>query len=219
MIRVTPAPEPEYFDARVRQQGLRALAELVGEVPDQKRRGRPRKIVAVRREDLKSYQFPPIWTEALDSLCEAYHRICAYTGLYIERVTGSPTVDHMVPKTRDWKLAYEWSNYRLACALMNARKGEYTDVLDPFEVGDDWFGLEFVAYQVVVRDGLDAGNRRRVQATIERLQLRDEECCKARGAYVEAYLSGEMPLGRLEQRAPFIARELRRQGRLREDDI
>src|SRR5688572_19679174 len=123
MIRVTPAPEPEHFDARVRQPGLRALAELVGEVPEKRRPGRPRVIRASRREDLKSEHFPKCWTEVLDDLCQAYDRICAYVGLYIEQVTGSPTVDHMVAKTKNWTLAYEWSNYRLACALMNTRKG------------------------------------------------------------------------------------------------
>jgi hypothetical protein len=159
-----------------------------------------------------------MWRECLDDLCNAYDRICAYMGLFIEPVTGSPTVDHMVARTHDWRLAYEWSNYRLACALMNARKGECTGVLDPFEVEDEWFGLEFVGNQVVIRGGLDEATRQRVQVTIERLGLNSEECCKARGAYVEAYLSGEIPLPRLKRRAPFIARELRRQARLREGD-
>src|SRR5687767_14386225 len=94
VIRVEPAPEPARFNATVRQPGLSAIAELVGEPPLVRRRGRRRARVAERREDLKGEDFPPFWTEALNDLCEAYRRLCAYTSLYIERVTGARSVDH-----------------------------------------------------------------------------------------------------------------------------
>ena len=42
MIPVTLAPEPPAFDKKVRQPGLRAIAELAGEQPDLPRTaGRP----------------------------------------------------------------------------------------------------------------------------------------------------------------------------------
>jgi 5-methylcytosine-specific restriction endonuclease McrA len=218
VIRVQLAPEPPDFDARVRQPGLRAIAELVGEPPAKKRRGRPRVPVAARREDLKGEDFPPYWTEALDDLSEAYHRICAYICHYIEPVTGARSVDHMVPKSVAWDRVYEWDNYRLACALMNARKSEAMTVLDPFEVEDGWFELELVAFQVGPRRGLPPEIEARIDDTIRRLGLNDRECRAARGEYVEAYLCGDIRLEHLERRAPFIARELRRQGRLRAEE-
>jgi hypothetical protein len=218
LIRVKPAPEPASFDAKVRRPGMSAIAELVGEPPLIRRRGRRRTKVAERREDLKGEHFPPLWTEALDDLCEAYRRLCAYTSLYIHRVTGARSVDHMIPKSQAWDRAYEWSNYRLACTLMNARKNDAQTVLDPFEIEDDWFGLEFVAYQLVVREGLAPEIEGRIEDTIRRMGLNDEECRKAREEYVEAYLSRGIELDQLERWAPFIARELRRQGLLRAGD-
>jgi hypothetical protein len=121
----------------------------------------------------------------------------------------------MIPKSTAWDRVYEWSNYRLACALMNSRKNDAQTVLDPFEVENDWFGLELVAYQVVAREGLAPETEGRIEATIQRMGLNDEECRKAREEYAEAYLSGTIRLEYLERRAPFVARELRRQGKLR----
>jgi hypothetical protein len=39
MIPVEPAPEPPDFDKKVRQPGLSAIAEMVGEPPTIQRRG------------------------------------------------------------------------------------------------------------------------------------------------------------------------------------
>ena len=129
---------------------------------------------------------------------------------YIERVTGAASVDHMLPKSLDWREVYKWHNYRLACALMNSRKNDYRDVLDPFEVQDGWFRLELVGYQVVPDPQLPPDIRDKVQATIERLQLNDYECLKLREEYAAALHRGDISLGHLRQRAPFLARELAR---------
>ncbi len=218
MIRVTPVPEPANFDARVRQPGLRAIAELVGEPPAAGRRGPRRARVAERREELRPKDFPAYWTEALDDLLVAYRRLCAYLALYIEPGTGDASVDHFVPKSSAWHLVYEWSNYRLACGLMNSRKGTDGELLDPFEIADDWFGLDLVGLQVTAREELDAATACRVNATIDRLRLNDEECRGAREAYLTAYHSGVIRLTYLERRAPFVASELRRQGLLLSGD-
>ena len=50
----------------------------------------------------------------------------------------------MVARSMRWDQVYEWRNYRLACSLMNARKGAVASVLDPFEIEDGWFAIEFV---------------------------------------------------------------------------
>lgn len=218
MIPVDPAPEPAGFDRRVRQRGLSALAELVGESPPESRRG-PRRIkIAESRDTLRSADYPAFWVEMLDELAHAYNRVCAYSAFHIHPVTGSPTVDHFVPKTADWRLAYEWSNYRLACGVMNARKSDSSVVLDPFEIEDGWFEMEFVAFQVVPGSKLDPGIRLKVHATIRQLGLSDPLLCTVREAYVAEYLAGLIPLQRLESHAPFVARELRRQGLLLPED-
>jgi hypothetical protein len=218
MIRVHPAPEPADFDEKVRQPGLSAMAELVGEEPLRKRPGPRRKKLAERREDIPSEAFPPYWTHALDNLLDAYQRICAYVCIHIEKVTGAASVDHLIPKSRAWDHVYEWSNYRIACSLMNTRKGVTSEVLDPFEVQDGWLALELVGFQVVLGESLDASIRERVVATIETLNLNDRECCGLREEYASEYQAGHISLDYLRRRAPFVARELQRQGRLNERD-
>ena len=218
MIPVTPTPEPPDFDRKVRQPGLSAIAELVGEPARLRRPGRRRSKVADRREDIRSESFPAFWRESLDDMMRAYDQICAYMAVYIEKVTGAATVDHMIPRSVEWSQVYEWNNYRLACSLMNSRKNDAIFVLDPFQVKSGWFELEFVSFQVKSATTLSALIRNRVEKTIARLRLNDRECQDLRRCYVIEYETKQISLAHLTRRAPFIAIELRRQGRLREGD-
>lgn len=219
MIPVTPADEPDGFDADVRQPGLRAIAELVGEKPP-RRGGRRFKKVADSREEIPADAYPAYWRESIDDLLLSYQRLCAYLCLYIPRGTGAPSVDHMVAKSTRWDRVYEWDNYRLACSLMNSRKGAVPDVLDPFEVRDGWFALELTGFQVVPGPGVEGDDTLtgKVESTIEELGLRDQECCDARAEYAEDYWAAHVDIDYLERHAPFVAAELRRQGRLLEGD-
>jgi hypothetical protein len=189
VIHVEPQPEPPDFDARVRQPGLQALAEGRDPLPD-------------------------YWRRCLDDLCRSYGRICAYLCVWIHAGTGARSVDHFVPKSRRPDLSYEWANYRLACLTMNSRKGEAEDVLDPFEVQDGWFVLEFTFLQVMPHPDLDTQTKVRVLTTIARLKLNDHECRGAREEYYELFRGGQLPLDLLERWSPLVARELRRQGRV-----
>ena len=217
MIRVELAPEPAGFDAAVRQPGLSAIAELVGEPPLVVRPGPRRAKIAERRELIPSAKFPDFWTGAIKDLLREYHRRCAYICCYIEPVTGTPTVDHMVPKSRAWDRVYEWDNYRLACHLMNTRKNDLASILDPFEVQNNWFELELVDFQVKPRKVFGARLHKRVEDTLRILNQPD--CCGLRGGYVEEYWGWHIDLDYLTRRAPFVAMELRRQNRLREGDV
>jgi len=234
VIRVAPQPEPAGFDVEVRQPGRRAIAELLGVSGLPRRRGRPR--AAVGQVGLKVGHLNPYWWACLDDLNRLYGGICAYLCLYIPRGTGSPTVDHYRGKNRCVKAARiapnieaarealapvcEWSNYRLAAQLMNTRKDEFTDVLDPFEVEDGWCVLVFPSLEIQPAPGLPAPLRARIQATIHRLKLNDAECCGARAGYVDAYLSAAdpIPFSFVARRSPFVAREMRRQGLLRVEE-
>ncbi len=214
MIPVAPAPGPATFDDRVRQRGLAAIDELIGRKPRRPRPGPRRKPVAKRAEDVPARCFPDFWRLALDELLVAYQRRCAYLALYLEPATGSPSVDHMLPKSKAWDQVYEWLNYRLCASLVNATKGDRSDMLDPFEIGERWFGLELVGFQVVVGPDAPARQRAAIEQTIVGVGLNQPECCRAREEYVVRYQGGDISLAYLRQRAPFVAAELSRQGRL-----
>lgn len=228
MIRVARAPEPPDFDAKVRQPGLRAIAEMTGQAPVHPRRSgkaykqRTRKEVQSdgtsisvpidRPEDLPASKIEPYWTKAIADLMQAYDEVCAYSCFRIHPVTGAASVDHMAPKSRAWDRVYEWDNYRLAAARLNARKNAFGDVLDPFEVQNGWFELELVGFQVLPAHGLTAAIRQEIQNTIDRLKLDDLRSAREEDAV--SYWEEQVSFARLMKESPFVAMELRRQGRL-----
>jgi 5-methylcytosine-specific restriction endonuclease McrA len=230
MIHVEQAPEPGDFTKKVRSKGQAALLELIGSPDAPRRRGRPRnrgENPVTRVEDLSSDLLPDIWTEALPDLRKAYRDICAYLGMYIDRATGLATVDHFVPKSKNQALAYEWTNFRLAAHQVNANKGDHEDVLDPFEIKNGVFVLDLGTFKIEPADGLSEEVRKAVIATRERLKLNDPTFCAARARYHDLYhgLKTEpddpdepLPYAWLVRNCPFVAYELRRQGRLRGAD-
>jgi hypothetical protein len=218
VIPVARANEPKTFDAKVRQPGLRAIAEMAGKTPSPRRKsGKPFSKIANRESDIPAKKFPPYWTEALDDLMTAYQRVCAYACFRIHPVTGARSADHFAPKSKDWKQAYEWFNYRLCCSRMNARKNDFGGVLDPFTIQLDWFQLELLGFQVIPNLSLPDAKRRAIQQTIERLGLNGFRDDRARDA--ERYWDGEVSLRVLREESPFVAEELKRQGRLNSGDI
>jgi len=219
MIRVEEAPAPVDFNKRVREPGLDAIAELVGERPTRPRSGPKRKKVAETRDQIPANEFPPFWRQVLPDMLDSYRRLCAYLSLYIEPATGNPSVDHVIPKSKAWDKVYEWSNYRLASALINSKKNNLDVVLDPFGIEDGLFALEFVDFQVRSGSAAVGELEEKVEDTIEKLGLNLPECRRARREYVESYTERHITLKYLQRRAPFIAFELRRQGRLNSGDI
>ncbi|MBV9469447.1 MAG: hypothetical protein JO316_26115 [Abitibacteriaceae bacterium] len=195
MIPVTMQPEPPDFDTKVRQEGQKFLQKNPS----------PQK-----RAEWKNYE---CWTDALPNLRRAYNNICAYCAQWVSKPTGTPTVDHYIPIAARPDLAYEWSNYRLACLLMNSYKREHQDVLDPFNIKANWFIIDFSSYMVLPGENLTASEKTQVTATIARLKLNDDEAClSSRKAWIDEYTTGEISFSHLEKKAPFIAYELKRQG-------
>lgn len=216
MIPVEPAPEPPHFDRRIRKRGLSAVDEMVGKPPRVPHPGRKRKKIASRETDIPSDAFPSYWRDALPDLFDAYHRRCAFLAMYIEYATGNPSVDHMLPKSRVWNRVYEWSNYRLCAAGVNAKKRELVGIVDPFSCKPGWFALEFIAFQVIAGPRAPARERKRIDSSLDLLNTPD--CLKAREVYFEEYACGHIDFAYLQRRAPFIAYELRRQSVLRPED-
>jgi hypothetical protein len=216
MIPISPASEPLDFDAKVRQKGLSAIDEMVGRPPRVPHRGPRHRPIAARERDIPPDRFPPYWRDALDDLLQSYHRRCAFLALYLEHGTGNASVDHMLPKSKRWNQVYEWLNYRLCAATINARKTDMTNLIDPFACQPDWFALELVGFQVTRGAMAPALRAAAIDATLALVNTPD--CCSAREEYVVSYEANHIDLPYLERRAPFIAQELRRQGRLRKED-
>lgn len=216
MIRVIASREPDNFDEEVRQPGRLALAELCGLEPKRPRKaGKPFEPLpnAKRPDDIPTHRLPTYWTRALPQLMQAYHEVCAYSCSRIHGITGARTVDHFIPRKDDRKLAYEWSNFRLSCAKMNAKKGTHR-VIDPFDPIDGWFELELVFFQMKPGTGLDDGKRAEVLRTIKKLDLKNQSLLDTRAIHAEGYWQGHYSFEHLVRESPFVARELRRLGRL-----
>lgn len=200
MIPVKRRRAPAGFNEKVLRPGRRWLKQnrlpASGQVPE-------------------GVQLEPFWHACLDDLHRKYGGICAYVCIYIEKVTGARSVDHFVAKSSAIEQAYRWSNYRLACHKMNARKGAFDDVLDPFVVQEGTFVLNLFDGSIKPRPGLDAALRQRAEDTIQRLGLDDEECRSVRRGYFTDYITREISLDYLRRRCPFVWQEVMRQKALR----
>lgn len=199
MIPVTAQPEPTNFDAEVRNKGLAHLA-VKGYALDQPL---PPKA-----------KITPYWRSCLTELHQSYNGICAYLGIHFERVMGGGSVDHFVAKSSHAGLAYEWSNYRLACTTMNSRKSTFEDVLDPFALAPNLFRLQLSTGHIYPNPMLVPQAMRVVEETIARLGLDDPQCRDLRSTWYQEYLEHDLPAEYLKKKAPFIWHEANRQGLL-----
>ena len=199
MIPVRERPAPESFEKAVRRKGLAFL----------------RRIGAVMDQPLpEGTRLEPYWRACLGDLHAAYDGVCAYLCVYIERVTGGVSVDHFIAKSRKAGLAYEWSNYRLACMTMNSRKRDYEDALDPFAILEGWFQLELVSGRVHANPDSPPHVREQVADTIRRLGLDEAPCREMRARHFEEYCEGLYTADFLKKRSPFVWYEAQRQGLL-----
>jgi hypothetical protein len=194
MIHVQIQPEPPEFDKLVRQPGV-AYLKLHPKPPS---------------KQWKSHSY---WRKIVPQLRKSYQEICAYCCHWIPPDTGSNTVEHFLPKDKYPKQAYEWNNYRLVSGTLNGRKGIREDVLDPFQIENGWFIIDFPSLLVKPAQGLLPSIAQSVQITIDILGLNNEgTCLQGREAYIRAYCLGEIDFPHLKKKAPFIAFELQRQG-------
>lgn len=195
MIHVEPQPPPDNFDKLVRQPGLKLLSQC------------PKP---------KGSQWKTYWTKIAPDLHAAYGGICSYSCHFIQYDTGWRTVEHFKPKDDYPSDAYEWTNYRLVCGVLNGRKGKRT-VLDPFEIKDGWFVMEFPSLLVKPAQNLTEAQKVNVRSSCEILGLNDEgSCMNSRQQYVKDYCNGEITFDYLRRNAPFIAAELQRQNLIEE---
>lgn len=227
MMHVARAGKPLEFDAQVGDRGERAMLELIGSAAAPRRRGRKRPVVAATIEEIPVEMLPDFWRFAIPMLRAKYAHTCAYLGMRIDPATGHATVDHFIAKCRERARAYDWANFRLASGQMNTNKGDFDDVLDPFEIEDGWFVLDLGTFKVKPADALDDGLKARIRATIIRLKLNDPVYCDARETFRDRYhglvtdpadTAEPWPLAYVAHHGPYVAAELRRQNELRPGD-
>jgi len=190
MIRFEPSPEPPRFDEDVRAPGNEWL------------RANPH---------ARSGQFPDYWTRALPDLRSAFGDLCGYSAMWTRRTT----VDHYRSRSSSEgrALAYEWTNYRLADHYMNAVKGTWDSrILDPFEVGDDWFEVLLPNLELIlVETRIPPARLADARFTLKQLGLRDgEDVLEQRREWYRPFIEGDVSLAWLARRAPLIARAVRR---------
>lgn len=196
MIRVKAQPEPESFHDAVRAKGQKYIED---------------KKIPLNSPLPRGTELPPYWRKCLDELYQAYGGICAYLAIHFERVTGAGSVDHFIAKSKLVGSAYEWANYRLACMAMNTAKREFDDVLDPFEVKNSWFHMNFVDGEIYPNPRLKRELRDRAQATITRLRLNDGDIREMRLCHFQGYRDGLYISDFLRRRSPFVWKEAKRQ--------
>lgn len=191
MIRVTLAPEYPNFDVDVRRPGNTFLG-------------------ACPNPTSKEFKKKNFWSRAARELNAAYSGICAYTAMYLPE---QGTVDHFLPKSSHPHLAYEWRNYRLASGRVNNSKADQVNIIDPFEVEDDWFYMDIPACLLRPNPTLDNPLRNRIAGTINSLRLNlDDNYVQERCNILIEYARNDISADFLRRRYPFLSKEVVRQG-------
>ena len=200
MIPITPVLEPSDFDMRVRRPGATFLATTPNPT--------------TRQWDRNAY-----WRRVLQDLHSMYGGMCAYCGSWTSLLTGtsvsrplSSSVDHFIPKSITPDQAYEWDNFRLSRTRLNERKGNHQDVIDPFLLPPGWFHLSFLTFRLMASAMLSVHDKRRVWATINRLQLNDDDdYVNERINIIKQYCLRNVSFAQVASRYPFVALEMKRQ--------
>ena len=186
MIHFDPVPEPPTFDEKARKPGDDWLASNSN---------------AKRPKDF--------WSAFRGDLATGFRDLCAYSAMY--EPVG--TVDHFISWNEDHSKAYDWSNYRYASGWINSsKKNEPSQkLIDPFEVGDDWFEIHLPSLQLLISSAIPDEYRERAEYVLTRLHLRDDErVMRQRQRWMEMYETNKIDIDGLEEMAPLIARAIRR---------
>ena len=199
MIPVKLQPEPEDFDALVRKPGLNWLAS----------KGWSR-----NQPPPDTSKLEPYWRSTQKHLYDAYSGVCAYLAIYFDRVTGASSTDHFIAKSKNAGLAYEWSNFRLSCLGANRRKNKFDDLIDPAELKNYPFELNFV--NGLIKPSVAWENnperKRLALSTIARLRLNDAETAEMRASHFEHVMNKDWSQNYLKKASPFVWYEMNRQG-------
>ncbi len=189
-----PIPEPPSFDADCRKKGNAWLAA----------------------NPTKKKGFPSHWTKFESELEAGFHARCGWWAMRID----SGSVDHFLSKAKPANrgVIYEWSNYRHAAGTVNGSKKNHDDaVLDPFEVGQDWFEVILPSMQLICTSRVPAHLQAKADFTLGKLHLvNGKKVRRNRMRWYEDYKknlqdsSTGISIGALEHIAPLIASAVKR---------
>ena len=97
---------------------------------------------------------------------------------------------------------------------MNNIKLEKEGLIDPFEVGENWFFLNYIDGSVYPNPELPQQLRDRIDDTIDRLHLKDGAANEERLEAIADYRTKQISRELFERNYPFLFQELRRQNLL-----
>lgn len=204
MIRhAPPPPEPPDFDAEVRVPGLAWLEETLAPWFE--------KTLPKDQPEQKHPTFPPHWTspQCKDALFTHFQDRCAYSCVR----DYSLQVDHYLSTENHPNLAYEWTNLRPIASWLNSTKGTKDDaVLDPYEVGEDWFRLLLPSMLLEMTDVVPPEVRSRAEYTLKELHLdQGQRVLRHRMTYYKEFRkNGTKSFPDLQTEAPLIAKAVER---------
>jgi len=185
---VNPIAEPTDFDAECRQKGNKWLAA----------------------NPAQTKGFPAYWTKFEAELEAGFYVRCGWWAMRID----SGTLDHFLRKAKpaNRHRIYEWSNYRHAAGTVNSSKKNHDDaVLDPFEVGDDWFEVDLPSMQLICTPKIPANLQAKADFTLKQLKLaKGAKVRRNRKRWYDDYKTGKITMTGLEDIAPLIAAAVRR---------
>jgi len=123
------------------------------------------------------------WREFQLELSDAFFSLCGYC-----ETECKGEVDHFRPKSREPELAYEWTNWVLACHTCNQAKAEKWPAggyVDPCakrapERPESFFDFDTTTGEIKPKEDLSEGRRRRARRMIEDLNLNGYHHLKAR---------------------------------------
>ena len=123
------------------------------------------------------------------------------------------TVDHFLSRNHHRHLSYEWSNFRYVSHWLNSSKQALdAQVLDPFDVQDEWFEIVLPSLVMRLTKCVPARVRPLAEFTLRRLQLDDgDRVYDQRKIYYDEVVETGHPIAWLERFAPMLATAVRRE--------
>lgn len=104
-----------------------------------------------------------------EALQQEVHGKCAYCESKFLSVTYGD-VEHIVPKSSDVKMTFEWCNLTLACDRCNTNKGDKIGLFDPYE-NDPEEHFEFFGPTIRHKDGRDIAELTHIELKLNRVDL------------------------------------------------
>jgi len=218
MIRVNMPEEPDCFDEKVRQSGL-AFLEQQGQDPQQEPQSGSR---------LWGNRDGNFWTAVKDDLRTGYKNRCVYSCFVLEderqpdnSLRPTHSIDHFQPRSRSPAyLAYEWSNLRWTWNVIDneCKKDHFiSEEHDPTRLTHNIVELqedENGDWIVTSDSSLTISEQEKIDKTIQDLGLNKRKVKIRRRQFVEDFLENKDRYDDdfMEERQPFIYRELKRLG-------